>query len=463
MTAPPANERRHSETVADGLPRPLRYWAVFGLSLAVVMAVLDSTVINIALPAIAQDLGISAASSVWVVNAYQLVVAVSLLPLASLGEIIGYRRVFMGGAVVFTLASLICATTDSLSTLIGARILQGLGGAGVMSVVPALVRFIYPRHRLGRGIGINALVVASSATLGPTVAAGILSLAEWPWLFAINVPLGLLSVLVSMRTLPQTPRSARRFDLISATLNVLTLGLLIIGIDGLGHGQRMGLALMELAAAAVLGYVLVRRQLSLPSPLLPVDLLRTRIFALSIGTSICSFTAQLLAFVSLPFYLHEMGKSAVEIGLLMTPWPLMVVVTAPIAGRLADRYAAGLLGAVGLAVLTLGLLSLALLPAQPSGADIIWRMALCGIGFGIFQSPNNRTIMNSAPRSRSGGASGMLATARLLGQTLGAALAATMFNLLPEQGKTAALALAASFALAAALTSSLRLISRDTA
>jgi DHA2 family multidrug resistance protein-like MFS transporter len=171
----------------------------------------------------------------------------------------------------------------------------------------------------------------------------------------------------------------------------------------------------------------------------------------------------LLAFVSIPFYLHELGKSAVEIGLLMTPWPLMVVLAAPIAGRLADRYPAGLLGGIGLTVLSRGLLSLALLPAEPSSIAIAWRMAICGLGFGIFQSPNNRTIMSAAPRSRSGGASGMLATARLLGQTLGAALAATMFNVLPGQGATAALGLGAAFALTAAGISSLRLAARTPA
>lgn len=171
-------------------------------------------------------------------NAYQLAVAVSLLPLASLGEIIGYRRVFLAGTLVFTLASLACATAESLEMLIGARILQGIGGAGVMSVIPALIRFIYPRHQLGRGLGINALVVAVSASLGPTVAAGILSVADWPWLFAINIPLGSLALLVAMRTLPHTPRSPHRFDLTSAVLNILTLGLLILGIDGIGHGGR---------------------------------------------------------------------------------------------------------------------------------------------------------------------------------------------------------------------------------
>jgi DHA2 family multidrug resistance protein-like MFS transporter len=173
----------------------------------------------------------------------------------------------------------------------------------------------------------------------------------------------------------------------------------------------------------------------------------------------------MLAFVSLPFYLQDMlGKSQVETGLLMTPWPLTLAVVAPIAGRLVDRYPAGLLGGVGLALFSIGLTLLALLPPDPGNLDIAWRMGVCGLGFGLFQSPNNRTIIGSAPKRRSGGASGMIGTDRLLGQTLGAALAALIFSRLVGYGTSAALFIAAGFALAAAVVSSLRLtpLSRST-
>lgn len=444
----------------DGLPLPRRYWATLAIALAAVLTVLNFSIINIALPAIADNLRISPASSVWIVNAYQLTVTVLLLPAASLGEIVGYRRVYVAGILVFALASVVCAVADSLATLITARVAQGIGGAGIMSIQSAVIRFIYPRLQLGHGIGINALVVAAAAASGPTVGAAILSVADWPWLFAINVPIGALALLIAIRTLPSSPLAPHRFDIVSAILNVLTFGLLIIGIDGLGHGQRSGVTLIELAGATGFGYLLVRRQLSLPSPLLPVDLLRIPIFALSIGTSTCAFIAQMLAFVSLPFYLHDLGKSAVEIGLLMTPWPLAIVVIAPIAGRLSDHYPAGLLGGIGLATFMLGLILLAILPAQPSVLDIAWRMTFCGLGYGLFQSPNNRTIMSAAPKHRSGGASGMLGTARLLGLTLGAALASLTFSLLPGHSTSAALLSGAGFALLAAILSSLRMAAK---
>jgi MFS transporter, DHA2 family, multidrug resistance protein len=208
----------------------------------------------------------------------------------------------------------------------------------------------------------------------------------------------------------------------------------------------------------VAGTWLVRRQLTLASPLLPVDLLRIPVFGLSIGTSVCSFAAQMLAFVSLPFYFHgALGRDAVTTGLLMTPWPLATAVIAPIAGRLSDHYPSGLLGGIGLTLMALGLALLAGLPEHPQTLDIIWRMAICGLGFGLFQSPNNRTIISSAPRERSGGASGMLSTARLLGQTVGAAMVSLFFGLYPGHSTTLAVGTAAGMAAVAAGVSFLRL------
>ena len=214
----------------------------------------------------------------------------------------------------------------------------------------------------------------------------------------------------------------------------------------------------------VIGYFFIRRQLGLPVPLLPVDLLRIPLFSLSICTSICSFCAQMLALVSLPFFMQSvLGRSEVETGLLLTPWPLATMVMAPLAGYLIERVHAGLLGAVGLAVMAAGLLALALLPAAPSDMDIIWRMMLCGAGFGLFQSPNNHTIITAAPRQRSGGASGMLGTARLLGQSIGAAMVALMFNLFTDHATHVALLFAAVLAAVAAAISGLRMTQKPQA
>jgi DHA2 family multidrug resistance protein-like MFS transporter len=445
----------------EGLPPLERIWAVVTIGLALTMAVMDSAIANVALPTIAREFQASASSSIWIVNGYQLAITISLLPLAAAGDLIGYRRIYLAGLVLFTLASLLCALSVSLSMLAVARVVQGFGAAGIMSVNTALMRFIYPHRLLGRGIGINAVVIAISAAAGPTVAGGILAVASWPWLFAVNVPIGIAAFLIGRFALPMTPRARHRFDWISAVLSALSFGLLIGSIDAIGHGESPLLIAAEIAATLVFGFALVKRQSMTAAPLLPVDLLRIPMFSLSVGTSICSFAAQMLALVSLPFLLQRsLGFTPVETGLLITPWPLAVAVTAPISGWLADRYPAGLLGAIGLVAFAGGLLVLGFLPAHAQAVDIIWRMALAGAGFGLFQSPNNRVMITSVPRERSGGASGMLGTARLLGQTGGAALVALIFARSGEHGETISLFVAAAFAIVAAGVSALRLRER---
>lgn len=427
------------------------------IALAIAMSVLDSTIVNVALPTLARDFGASHAASIWVVNAYQLAILSMLLPLASLGERIGYRRISQTGLVVFTLASLGCAFAPTLLTLCIARVLQGLGAAGIMSVSPALVRFTYPHHQLGRAIGITAFVVASSAALGPTVAAAVLSVAHWRWLFGINIPLGVVALVIAIYGLPDNERARRPVNLPGIALNAGSFGLLLSGLQSFAHHTAITLAFIQIAGGAVLAILLVRHELRRDAPMIPFDLLRSPVFSLSLVTSVCSFMAQATALVALPFEIQRLGHGAVATGLLMTPWPLALAVAAPLAGRLADHYPAGALGGLGLLTLSGGLGLLAFLPADTSATEFVWRMAVCGLGFGLFQAPNNRAIMSSAPRERSGAAGGMLSAARLLGQSLGAAAVAILFRSYGASGSNIALCVAAALALGGAVVSASRL------
>jgi MFS transporter, DHA2 family, multidrug resistance protein len=442
----------------DGLPWERRRWAVAALFTALAMASLDTAIANIALPTISADLHVSPAEVVWVVNVYQIALVATLLPLGALGEIVGHQRIYLAGLLLFTLASLGCALAWSLPSLLVARTLQGLGASGLMSVNTALVRFVYPSHMLGRGFGHNALVVATAFTLGPTVASAILAVGPWPWLFAVNIPFGLAALLIGIKTLPSTPRAKHAFDFPGALLAAGCLGLFIIGIGSAAHQSSPEWVAIELVTAILLGLLLTRRQWDHPAPMLPVDLFRRTLFALSAATAVCAFAVQGLAFVALPFYFEDvLGRSQVETGFFLTPWPLVVAIMSPIGGRLSDRFSAGILGGLGLALLGIGMVLLAMLPASPGVVNIVWRMVICGIGFGFFQTPNMKAIMSSAPSHRSGSASGIVATARLTGQTMGAALAALCFSLAGHNGAGLALALGAGFAALGSLMSFLRL------
>ena len=421
-----ASQRQQAD---DGLPVPRRYWSVVSIWLALTMAVLDGAIANVALPTIAHELGASPAMSVWVINAYQLTITILLLPLAALGDRLGYKCIYIPRLALFTIGSVACAVGGTLTLLIAARVFQGIGAACIMSMNAALVRATYPAKMLGRGIGYNAMVLSMSAATGPTLAALILSLASWPWLFLINLPIGIAALIVGRKSLPDPHGHGQPFDWVSALLSGAMMGCIVFGAEDFAReGNPLGLGLVAIGVAA--GALLVWREWSEPRPLIPLDLLRIPIFTLSITTSVVSFAAQMLAYVALPFLFQSvLGRSVIATGLLMTPWPIAVGVAAPFAGRLADRFPAGLLGGIGLGIFSLGLYFLSRLGPSPGDLDIAWRMAVCGLGFGLFQSPNNRTIVSAAPKPRSGAAGGMLATARLLGQTAGAVTVGAAFHL----------------------------------
>jgi DHA2 family multidrug resistance protein-like MFS transporter len=443
--------------VIDGLPTPRRYWAIVSFGLGITLAVLDGAIANVALPSIAQDLQASSAASIWIINAYQIAIVVALLPLASLGEIVGYRRVSQAGLAVFTLASIACVFANSIETLSLARVVQGFGAAGIMSVNGALVRYTYPQRLLGRAVGINAVIVSLAAAAGPTIASAILAVGHWRWLFALNVPIGLIAVSLAGFTLPHNRLQPRKLNWVGAALNAAAFGLLITGLQSLAHGEAAVLGFGLTGAGLAAGILLIRHERSRTSPLIPLDLLARPMFSLSVATSVISFTAQMMAFVALPFFLQgALGLTAVQTGLLMTPWPLATMIAAPLAGHLSDRYSAGVLGAIGLSLFACGLMALSFLNANSSHFDIIWRMALCGAGFGFFQSPNNRAMLSEAPKTRAGAAGGTLGMARVVGQSLGAVVVAFLLSAAPINGVGHGFQIAAVTALFGAVMSGSR-------
>jgi DHA2 family multidrug resistance protein-like MFS transporter len=449
---------------------------LFGFSVIAVgtmMAILNGTISNVALPTIARAFRIDAATSIWATNGFQVPVTMLLLPAAALGARAGFARVYRGGVAIFLAGSILCSAAPSFEFLVAGRALQGIGAAGIMSVGPAILREIFPAANLGQALGWNALVVAVSSAAGPTIGGALLAVLPWKAIFAFTIPFGLYAFIAGRAALHDRGDPRKSIDAVSVLTSAAGIGLLVVSLDGFAHEVNRGLVLSGLAGALVLLGVFLRRQSRSDASLLPPAIFRVVPFSLSTATSLASFFAASIAIVALPFLFQSgMGRSALESGLLFAPWPLATAVSAPFAGRLADRLSPPILSTAGLGVLCLGLVLLATLSPAASVADIVWRETVCGLGFGIFQSPNNRMIMTSLPPDLSGNASGMLALARLAGQTFGVACVAIVFGLfgavLTQQPGAranpgelhaifAALWIAAGLAAAAAIISAARL------
>ncbi|MFI4866030.1 MAG: MFS transporter [Steroidobacterales bacterium] len=441
----------------DGLPTPRRYLAILAISCGTALAVIDGSVVTVALPTLAHDLAVHASTAVLVVTVYQLVLVMTLLPFSALGTRIGLRRLYQYGQLAFLVATVLCFFARNLPFLLMVRAIQALGAAASLSVSSALIRSTYPARQLGRGLGIGNVVVSSSIALAPTLGGLVLSVASWPWIFAAAAPLGLLSLLLGRRALPDPQPRDEPYDVRAAVLCALTFGLIISGLESAVHGGSPLIAAVVIAAGAVIAVVFVRRELESRIPILPVDLLMRPVVGLSALGGLLVFIASMTFILSLPFRLQQQyGFAPGEVGAMITPWPLAILLIGPTAGMLSDRFPAGILGGIGMAIAAAGLLSLAFLPAHLSHFDMVWRMAIAGAGFGLFVAPNARLIIHSAPHERAASAGGLISTTRLTGQTLGATLLAALLSVGVGTGPVPAL-LAAGLAVLAGICSVARL------
>lgn len=406
-----------------------RLFAFSAVAVGTMMVVLNGTIANVALPTIGRAFGIDAAATIWATNGFQVPVMMFLLAGAAYGQMCGFARLYRWGMLFYLAGSLVCSFAPSFPLLVAGRAVQGIGAAGVMSVGPALIRQIFPREQLGQALGWNALIVGLSAAGGPTIGGAILAGFDWHALFLFSIPFGVYSYVAGRLALRDAPVAHCMLDLPSVFASAAGLGLFVVALDGLAHGVAAPLVAGGAAVAVVLFVLFLRRQPRIDDPLLPLDAFANPTFTLSTLTSLASFFAAAMAIVALPFLFQGvMGLSPLDSGLLFAPWPIATSLVAPLSGRLSDRVSPASISTIGLGVLAVGLAFLAQLPADAGIAQIVWREAVAGIGFGLFQSPNNRQIMTALPREQSGVSSGMLAMARLTGQTFGAALVAIVFG-----------------------------------
>lgn len=440
----------------DALPLNRRLRAIAAISCGTALVVIDGAIATVALPTIARDLAVEPSAAVAVVTVYQLVLVMLLLPFSGLGERIGLKRLYQLGQLVFTVATILCFFAKSLPFLLVVRAVQAMGAAAALSVSSAMIRQIYPPSQLGRGLGVNSVVVSVSAAFAPTLGGLILGFGPWPWVFAAAVPFAVLSLMLG-RALPETARGSEPFDLLGAALCAAMFGLVIGGLESAVHGDSPVVSAAIVAAGIFIGVLFVRRERGEAKPILPIDLLGRPVLALSTIGAFTAFIATMTLLLSLPFRLqHEFGFLPSEVGAVIAPWPLTTMIVAPLAGALSDRYPAGAMGGIGMALAMAGLIFLAFLPADPSWFDIAWRMSLTGAGFGLFLSPNARLIIGSAPIDRAAAAGGLISTTRMVGQTVGATLVAALLAMGIGSGTVPPL-IAAGLALIAGLCSLARL------
>lgn len=409
-------------------------WQVFSLvGVSIFMSTLDSSIVNVALPYIMEDLSSDVKTVQWVVVVYLLTVSALLLTFGRLSDTRGRRMVYVTGFLVFTLGSLLCANAMTAHFLVGARMVQGIGASMLMACSPALVVDAFAPEDRGRALGLMGAVVAAGLTLGPLAGGMILACFSWRVIFYINVPIGMLAVgagILVLTGLPGGSGSREPLDKTGSLLLVIMLSCLITPLARASDwgllSVKSGLCLLAVMLCAV-GFVYNEKRAAFP--LFDLDLLKIRLFTLPLIAAAILFACLFVLVFMMPFFLtYPCGFSAYKTGVIMIVPFLFLLVISPVSGILADRLGSRLLCSTGMLLMALSLVFLVFLGPDMGVLAIVWRIALAGIGTALFVSPNNTAIMGSVPIHQRGITSGAIATARNLGMVSGVALAGAVFS-----------------------------------
>lgn len=404
------------------LPERERLLVLIAILLGTSLVVIDAGLVNVTLPTIVQAFAIDAQQAIWVATACQLATAMAIIPAAGLGRRFGMRTIYLWGIVSFSVAALACAVAPSFPLLVTARIFQGLGSAVIVSLGMALVRLAYPDHALGRVLGWYAMMVAVANGVSPLIGGLVLSTLSWKWIFASSFAPGLLSGVMLLRAMPNYTPTTRTFDTSGSLYAATAMASFIAVLSNVNRPQVWLLPVAILFAVAA--WAFVRRQLSIHSPALHLDIFRNGRFSTAVATSFLSFMAHTLALISFVFLMefgHELD--ALQTALLLSPWPIATALAAPLASRMAEKIEVFWLATAGLLGLGIGLFLMATVSKYASYPQVLVIGALCGFGFGFFQAPNNRELLGRVSRERSGSAAAVLAATRTMAMSAGTALA----------------------------------------
>jgi EmrB/QacA subfamily drug resistance transporter len=407
-----------------------KWLAMAGLGMGVFMATLDASIVNISLPTLVQEFKTNFATIQWVVLSYALVLTSLMLMVARLGDMIDKKRIWMVGLALFTLGSLLCGLSPSVGWLIAFRALQGLGATMMQALGIAMITEVFPSNERGRALGIMGSVVSTGIAIGPPLGGILIGLVGWRSIFLVNIPIGLITAFVVTRYVPNSyPTVAKqRFDLRGAGVLMVMLSCYALGMT---LGQRLGfsapLTLTLLAAASISFAVLLVVEQRTEQPMIDLSLFRNPLFSMNLLMGFLVFVVLTAGFI-LPFLLELVqGYPPQMVGLMMMASPITMGLASPLAGILSDRYGSRVISMTGLVVIIAGCLSMTTLTMDVTPLGFVARMIPLGIGFGLFQSPNNSAIMGTAPRHRTGIASGLLSLSRTLGQSTGMPLMGALF------------------------------------
>lgn len=409
-----------------------RWYILLVIGITTFMTALDGSVVNTILPVVRNALHSDISTIQWVVTVYLLAVSGLLLTLGRLGDLRGHRIVYLSGFVVFLLGSMLCGQARSAGMLIAARVLQAVGAAALQANAPAILTRAFPSTQRGQALGIQATMTYLGLTLGPSLGGWLAQAFSWRWVFYINVPVGLAALALGYRFVPvdRHDRGEERFDLPGALLFSAGLVALLLGLNQGGNWGWVSAPILGLlAAAVVLLYLFVRTENRARWPMLDLSLFRNRTFSAAVVSAICNYMGLYTVVFLLPFYLIQgRGFNPAQAGLLLTAQPLMMAVVAPLSGTLSDRIGSRLPATLGMVIMSIGLALLSQVhPETPTGY-ITLALLVCGLGIGMFVSPNNSSLMGSAPHNRQGVASGMLAMARNVGMVLGVGMSGAILT-----------------------------------
>ena len=400
-----------------------RWWILSTVSIGTFMSTLDGSIVNVSLPSIQSAFGVDLATVEWIVVAYLLVVGSLLLPFGRLGEVAGFRRVYLVGFAIFTAASVLCGVSPGPLVLIGFRAVQGIGAAMIMAMGPAIVARTFPPGERGRALGFNAVSVAVGLSLGPALGGLLTEVGSWRAIFLVNLPVGIFAILWAARILPaETARKRVAFDIPGAALlSGAFLALLLALSEGEAWGWSSAGVLALFGAAIALGVLFVRTEAHTAVPMFDLSLFRIRAFSAGLASVVFAYVGLFAAMFLLPFLLQA-TYDPIQTGLLLTPIPLATAFIAPFSGTLSDRIGSRVPASLGLGIMAFGLFLLTQLPVGFAVPDLVWREVVIGIGQGLFTSPNTAAVLGAIPRQRMGTASGTVAQMRVTGQALGIAM-----------------------------------------